>query len=716
MARETVMASPPTITIGTGTTAITNSYLTAWNAANAPFRYETCYEMYPRDTYYAAAATPTQTPAAKDGSATPYRVTFDIDAAAFEIRVKKVTYSEFRIYVNEKLATSSVTAIPGGGADCLILVDFSAVGGKALRRIVIEFDSTYFPDGGSIYYAEFGGIRCLHTDSLYPPMIPAGPTFGIVGDSYAAGKGATCPSDGYASKLGRILGWPNTAVMATGGTGFVKDSVPDGLGITHLHYEARVADLSIAMPNVLLVQGSMNDARVSPFVAGVTGAAVTSFIAAVRAIVPNAILFFTGIVRPSTLTANETTVAAEISAAVAAAIAAGDTKLHYIDPNTVPWSSGTGYAGHLTGDGNADFYLSSDQDHPTTAGHAALATRLAHSIATTLNLSESSYTYDSPSVPLAGGTMTGELVAPDVKVTGLTGSVLPSRFVGCTATGAPTTGAHLVGDWVTTQDGHIFICTAAATPGTWVDAGAYGTGGGGNVATDAIFTAKGGLPVGTGSSTAAQLAVGANDLVLTAASGEATGMKWAATTGSLRSAQRFTTLGILAESCPFPPRAKYPLGAGYLMLVPVYLLAGDVVANLTVGVATAAVGTAPTLIRLGLYSVSTDGLTYTLRASSGNLKDDARWLTKQWVTAAMTSPYTIPTSGIYYCAWIIVGAFGTTAPQIACDTAFPDAFIGTAFPGSNYVQSVIKTSQTDLTTPLTSIATTNTTYPYFMVS
>ena len=50
----------------------------------------------------------------------------------------------------------------------------------------------------------------------------------------------------------------------------------------------------------------------------------------------------------------------------------------------------------------------------------------------------------------------------------------------------------------------------------------------GSVATDAIFDAKGDLPVGTGADAASKLAVGANGYVLTADSAEATGVKWAA--------------------------------------------------------------------------------------------------------------------------------------------------------------------------------------------
>jgi hypothetical protein len=66
------------------------------------------------------------------------------------------------------------------------------------------------------------------------------------------------------------------------------------------------------------------------------------------------------------------------------------------------------------------------------------------------------------------------LTAPSVDeltVTGITGSVSASRYVGATASGAPTTGAHLLGDWVTTQDGNIYICTVAGSPGTWVKVG-----------------------------------------------------------------------------------------------------------------------------------------------------------------------------------------------------------------------------------------------------
>jgi hypothetical protein len=56
-------------------------------------------------------------------------------------------------------------------------------------------------------------------------------------------------------------------------------------------------------------------------------------------------------------------------------------------------------------------------------------------------------------------------------------------------------------------------------------------GGSGDVATDAIWDAKGDLAVGTGANTAARLAVGTNGQALVADSAEATGVKWATPAG-----------------------------------------------------------------------------------------------------------------------------------------------------------------------------------------
>lgn len=51
---------------------------------------------------------------------------------------------------------------------------------------------------------------------------------------------------------------------------------------------------------------------------------------------------------------------------------------------------------------------------------------------------------------------------------GLTGATTPARFVGGTVAGAPSTGTFAAGDFVSSQDGKIYICVSAGSPGVWI--------------------------------------------------------------------------------------------------------------------------------------------------------------------------------------------------------------------------------------------------------
>jgi len=64
--------------------------------------------------------------------------------------------------------------------------------------------------------------------------------------------------------------------------------------------------------------------------------------------------------------------------------------------------------------------------------------------------------------------MTGELVVPDVNVSGLTGATAGTRYVGGTTSGAPVTGTFLVGDFVVDRTGKVWVCVTAGSPGVWV--------------------------------------------------------------------------------------------------------------------------------------------------------------------------------------------------------------------------------------------------------
>lgn len=65
---------------------------------------------------------------------------------------------------------------------------------------------------------------------------------------------------------------------------------------------------------------------------------------------------------------------------------------------------------------------------------------------------------------------TGAVNAPILSSTGLVGATKSSRLVGSTTTGSPTQGTFQKGDLVIAQDGHVWVCTLAGSPGTWVDA------------------------------------------------------------------------------------------------------------------------------------------------------------------------------------------------------------------------------------------------------
>ena len=64
-------------------------------------------------------------------------------------------------------------------------------------------------------------------------------------------------------------------------------------------------------------------------------------------------------------------------------------------------------------------------------------------------------------------TFTGNVSAPAVIASGLTGATSASRYVGATASGAPVSGTFAIGDFVIDRSGKLIICTAAGTPGTW---------------------------------------------------------------------------------------------------------------------------------------------------------------------------------------------------------------------------------------------------------
>lgn len=111
----------------------------------------------------------------------------------------------------------------------------------------------------------------------------------------------------------------------------------------------------------------------------------------------------------------------------------------------------------------------------------------------------------------------GLVRATSLRVLGKPGASAGAGLAGGTQSGAPTSGQFDAGEAVVAQDGHLWICTASGSPGTWVDAGQAGA------YTDPLTT-RGDLVV-RGASSTGRLALGSSGYVLTS---DGTDAGWAA--------------------------------------------------------------------------------------------------------------------------------------------------------------------------------------------
>jgi hypothetical protein len=70
-------------------------------------------------------------------------------------------------------------------------------------------------------------------------------------------------------------------------------------------------------------------------------------------------------------------------------------------------------------------------------------------------------------VSAASPTFTGVATSPVWATSGITGATAANRHVGGTTGGAPTSGTFAKGDYIVDQNGIMWICVTAGTPGTW---------------------------------------------------------------------------------------------------------------------------------------------------------------------------------------------------------------------------------------------------------
>lgn len=145
--------------------------------------------------------------------------------------------------------------------------------------------------------------------------------------------------------------------------------------------------------------------------------------------------------------------------------------------------------------------------------------------------------------------------------------------------------------------------------------------------------------------------------------------------------------GTIAETIPrilCSETNTTPAASGSLNMMAIYLYAGQLVSNITLCSATTAAGT-PTNYYFALYSEDR-----VLLAQSANQTTTA-WAANTVKTLAMTTPYRVPSSGLYYIGYYMTA---TTRPTLKGNAAKTGAQLAGAAP------ILHGTSSTGLTTAL----------------
>lgn len=213
-------------------------------------------------------------------------------------------------------------------------------------------------DAGPAVVARADGAA---SDALAPrPLaLPDEPRVLIFGDSWTYGSAASLPTLGYAYVLGQRLQWQST-VDGVRGSGYLKPGWDGGT------YGERIAALDPGLnPDLIIVEGSINDRRLPA--AGYREAVEAAW-DALAALYPAASVVIMG-PAPQVLPVEEAT--ARIDADLAAL--AAERGWWYVSPIAEEWITPQNYAEII--DTTIGRY------HPSTAGHAYLATRLAESLA-----------------------------------------------------------------------------------------------------------------------------------------------------------------------------------------------------------------------------------------------------------------------------------------------------------------------------------------------
>lgn len=353
------MASPPTIAAASKTSAVTGSVVAAVSATlpnTAIYRFLTgnpvqAGPFYPKESF---VSIDTQTDGLfSEVTGTTAGAEFVTDAPEFELQFYGAG-SDHRILVDGEFASTTFVSIPSDGDIWYQKLTFSTRAPRLIRVV---------GTGGMT----FGGVKITALDSVWKSSPPVPLRMICMGDSFTEGIGATNTATSLVPYIGGYLGIEDIWASALGGTGYLQTNSG------RVKFRDRLASDVIAYsPDIVLTMGGINDNSAD---AAALQTEVAAYHAALRAGLPDVLNFVLGPWNP------KGNVVAPVIAAVSAGATAGDPQCYLIDNNTVPWQSQTaGNTSSPAGLGNGDVYLSSDDTHPSQAGHQYLARRVADEI------------------------------------------------------------------------------------------------------------------------------------------------------------------------------------------------------------------------------------------------------------------------------------------------------------------------------------------------
>lgn len=294
-----------------------------------------------------------------------WTIDFMTDAPSFEVGMKGLGGSSYRILVDGQLVQSDV--YPDKTANGSLYYDLFAFGSRKVRRITVLATGNL----------RFVGVNVDAQSRVWAVPVSADEITAIIeGDSISEGSSPAYPDGLWAAQLRYRLGW-KALPAGVGSTGYRNN------GSTKMTFRSRfAADVSAFSPDVIVFAGGINDSSSSQ--AQMTAECDLLFAQALSEN-PNAFVFVLG---PWTSPASATPSA--INAGIkASALASPEygVRLFFIETMTDPadpWQYGTGKVGTTNGTGNSDFYISADGTHPPQAGHDYLASRFDTAVRTLL--------------------------------------------------------------------------------------------------------------------------------------------------------------------------------------------------------------------------------------------------------------------------------------------------------------------------------------------